>query len=85
MPNTIILTTHLAQQVITAASEGCNTIVSGTLRTARQLCGPNFWDALTKPEQLHAGKIVSAAVNARMLPLVRDESSGSNHQRYQLG
>ena len=85
MPNTINLTTHFAQQVITAASAGCNTIVSGTLRTARQLCGPDFWDALAKPEHIHAGKIVSAAVNARMLPLVRDESSRSNHQRYQLG
>ena len=82
---TINLSTHYAQQVITAASVGCNTIISGTMRTARQLCGPAFWDALTKPEQIHAGKVISAAVNAGMLPLVKQASSGSNHQRYQLG
>jgi hypothetical protein len=82
---TINLSTHYAQQVITAASLGCNTITSGTLQTARQLCGPAFWDALTKPEQIHAGKVISAAVNAGMLPVVRNVSSGSNHQRYQLG
>tara|TARA_R110001592_G_scaffold254940_1_gene518472 strand:- start:4767 stop:5024 length:258 start_codon:yes stop_codon:yes gene_type:complete len=85
MPNTINLSTHFAQQVVTAASTGSNTMASGNLRTARQLCGPDFWDALSKPEQLHAGKIVSAAVNAGMLPVVRNGSSGSNHQRYQLG
>jgi hypothetical protein len=84
MTSTTYLTTHFAQQVITAANAGCNTIVSGTIRTARQLCGPDFWDALSKPEQLHAGKVISAAVDALMLPLERYVSSGSNHLRYKL-
>lgn len=85
MPNTVNLSTHFAQQVTAAASAGSNTIVSGNMRTARQLCGPAFWGALTKPEQIHAGKIISAAVNAGMLPVVGKGSSSSNHQRYQLG
>jgi hypothetical protein len=78
------LSTHFAQQVITAASAGCNTIASGTIRTARQLCGSEFWEDLAKPEQLHAGKIISAAMDALMLPVERYVSSGSNHLRYKL-
>ena len=84
MPITISLSTHFAQQVVTAAGAGCNTTASGTIRTARQLCGPNFWDALTKPEQIQAGHIISTAVEAGMLPVIKLERSGSNHQRYQL-
>ena len=85
MPNTRNLSTLFPQRVVTAANRGCNTTNSGTIRTARQLCGANFWDALTKSEQILAGQIISKAVEAGMLPVVKLERSGSNHQRYKLG
>lgn len=81
--NNINLNTLFAQQVIAAATAGCNTIVRGTSRTASQLCGSTFWDALSVAEQSQAGQVISATVNAGMLPLVRLDRSSRNHQRYQ--
>ena len=83
MKKQVNLTTYLAQQVIAAAFTGCNTIVPGTIRESRQLCGSTFWNGLAKPEQILAGQIISAAINAGRLPLFKLEKSPSNHQRYQ--
>ncbi len=77
------LTTYFAQQVIAAASGGCNNIVPGTIWEARQLCGPTFWNSLAKPERLHAGKIIAAAIDRSLLPLIKLPKSGNNHQRYE--
>jgi hypothetical protein len=83
MKNNINLNTPSAQQMITTATTGCNAIASGTIRTARQHCGSTYWDALSVPEQIQAGQIISAAIDAGMLPLEKLEKSPSNHRRYQ--
>jgi len=77
------LTTYFAKQVIAAALAGCNNIVPGTTWEARQLSGPTFWNSLAKPEKLHAGKIIAAAIDRSLLPLIELPKSGSNHQRYE--
>jgi hypothetical protein len=79
----INLNTHFAQQVITAASTGCNSLNTGGIREARQLCGNDFWDALSKKQQPRAGLIISQAVEKGLLPLKKVERSQSNHQRYE--
>lgn len=83
MKNNLDLNTYFAQQVIAAATAGCNSIASGTIRTARQLCGSTYWDDLPVPEQIRAGQVISTAINAGMLPLVKLQKSSRNHQRYQ--
>lgn len=83
MRNNIDLNTYFAQRVIGAATTGCNTFVSGTIRTARQLCGSTYWDGLSVPEQIRAGQVISTAIDAGILPLTRSEKSSRNHQRYQ--
>jgi len=83
MTRQVNLSAFFAQQIIAAASAGCNTIVPGTIRESRQLCGPTFWNGLAKPEQLHAGQIIAAATARGLLPLIKLPKSGSNHQRYE--
>jgi hypothetical protein len=83
MKNQVNLSTHLAQQVIKAAETGCKQLLPGEIRKTRQLCNLPFWNGLTKPEQIRAGQIVSTAIDAGLLPLVKLEKSPSNHQRYQ--
>jgi hypothetical protein len=78
----INLNTHFAQQVITAASIGCNSLNTGEIREARQLCGNDFWDALSKKQQPRAGLIISHAVDEGLLPVRKLERSQNNHQRY---
>jgi hypothetical protein len=79
----INLNTHFAQQAITAASTGCKSLNAGDVREARQLCGIDFWDALSKKQQPRAGQIISQAVDEGLLPLSKLERSQSNHIRYQ--
>jgi hypothetical protein len=66
-----------------AAEAGCTQLRPGEIRKTRQLCNLPFWNGLTKPEQIRAGQIVSTAIDAGLLPLVKLEKSPSNHQRYQ--
>ena len=73
----------LADRVIPAAADGCAVLRPGEIRTARQLCGADFWDSLSKREQIQAGRIISEAVKAGHLPLIRGERAANNHQRYQ--
>ena len=83
MKQTVDLSTYFAQQVIGAAAIGCNQMQPGTQRKARQLCGRGFWNKLSKPEQIQAGYIISAAVRVGKLPLVRGDRCPSNHRRYE--
>jgi len=77
------LNTHFAQQVITAAQAGCEGINPGEIREAKLICGPKFWNNLSKKQQPLAGQVISQAVDDRLLPLVKADISRSNHQRYQ--
>ncbi|MEH6466850.1 MAG: hypothetical protein V7722_04395 [Porticoccus sp.] len=84
MPRQVNLSTTFAQQVIAAAHTGCQHLAPGITWEASKLCGPTFWNGLAKPEQLHAGQIIAAAINHGLLPLINRGRSGSNHQMYEL-
>jgi hypothetical protein len=83
MKKKINLNTHFAQLVIAATQAGCNVLNPGEVREARQLCGLEFWDKLSKKQQPKAGQIVSQAVDDGLLPLIKLERSQSNHLRYE--
>jgi hypothetical protein len=77
------LSSNFSQQVINAASKGCNAIEPGDVRRSRQLCGAAFWGNLSKPQQIEAGFILSTAIDEGRLPLVKLGRSSSNHKRYE--
>lgn len=77
------LNTHFAQLAITAALAGCDALQPGDVRESWQLCGVEFWDSLSKKQHPLAGQVISQAVDDGLLPLIRLETSRSNHQRYQ--
>jgi len=83
MKTKINLNSHFAQQVIAAALAGCDAVKPGEIREARQLCGLEFWDSLSKRQQPLAGQIISQAVDDRLLPLIKTDLTRSNHLRYQ--
>ena len=83
MKQNIDLFTYFAQQVLNAAAAGCDQMHPGTHKKAKQLCGRQFWEELSRLEQIQAGHIISAAVRARKLPLIRGERCPCNHRRYE--
>ena len=63
MKQNIELSTYFAQQVLNAAAAGCDQVHPGTHKKAKQLCGRQFWEELSRPEQIQAGHIISAFVS----------------------
>jgi hypothetical protein len=80
----IDLSTYFTHQVISAAQTGCSTAQQDDLLTAKKLCCASSWDNLSNSEQIEAGHIVSAAVDADMLPLHKCKRGRNNHERYVL-
>lgn len=76
------MNTSLKTQTINSALVGCNNLQSGEICEAWQVCGLEYWTALTPTEQKQAGKIISEAVNNGELPLTKHERSPENHWRY---
>lgn len=52
--------------------------------TVRQLCGPGFWDQLSKHERLLVGSCVSHFVQRGNLPMVRTSVRRSYPNKYRL-
>jgi hypothetical protein len=52
--------------------------------TAKQLCGPTFWDLLTPYERRKVGSCLSHLVNHGELPLVKTTDPGRYPNQYRL-
>jgi hypothetical protein len=76
------LNTHFARQVIEAAAAGCIDLQAGQNCDVEHICGPDLWDALTASEHKQAGKVISAAVQEGLLPLVKSGLTSEFHQLY---
>ena len=78
------LASPLALQVIAAAKAQIPQLQHGGYYLTKHICGPMLWKSLKKSERIHAGIILSAAVNQGLLPLQRGKTKANNHQVYCL-
>ena len=74
----------LAHRIYLAVIQGEQGMPPGKPRTAKQICGKNFWSDLSVAERRFAGRLISAAVRLGIFGLKRSHLDGSNHCRYRL-